>query len=107
VWLADEPGRGVVVGAIVCCERTRVRSAEEFRALARPGIAKAAMSFRIEDLGLGSGECRVTTETRVGAADPATRRRFGLYWAFIYPGSSLIRYGWLEAIRRRAEAGLS
>jgi hypothetical protein len=105
VWLADAPGHEIVVGTVVCCDGARAGNAEEFRRLTRPGIAKAAMDFRIEDA--GAGECRVTTETRVVATDPATRRRFGLYWAFIYPGSSLIRYGWLEAIRRRAEGPAS
>jgi hypothetical protein len=100
VWLADQPGREAVVGTVVCCRGTRVRSADDFRALTRPGIARAAMNFRIQDV--GGGYCQVTTETRVAATDPATRRRFGLYWAFIYPGSSLIRYGWLDAIRKRA-----
>jgi hypothetical protein len=103
VWLADERGREALVGTVVCCEGARARSAEEFQALTRPGVAKAAMNFRITDL--GGGECLVTTETRVAATDRATRRRFGLYWAFIYPGSSLIRHGWLEAIRKRAEGG--
>lgn len=102
VWLADEPGREAVVGAVVCCEPTRLANAQAFRHLTRPGVAKAAMSFRIEYL--GAGDCRVTTETRVTATDPLTRRRFGLYWAFIYPGSSLLRHGWLEAIKKRAEA---
>jgi hypothetical protein len=46
----------------------------------------------------------VTTETRVFATDAAARRSFGLYWAFIYPGSALIRHGWLRAIKLRAEA---
>jgi len=101
VWLADEPAREAVVGAVVCCKATRLGSASAFRSLTQPGIAKAGMNFRIEDLG---GECRVTTETRVFATDAATRRRFGMYWAFIYPGSSLIRYGWLQAIKKRAEA---
>jgi hypothetical protein len=101
VWLADQP-RELVVGTVVCCGGARVRDAEEFRALTRPGVAKAAMDFRIE--ALVPDESRVTTETRVFATDAVTRRRFGLYWAFIYPGSSLIRHGWLEAIRRRAEA---
>jgi hypothetical protein len=103
VWLADERGREVAVGTVVCCQPTRLASADQFRSLTRPGVAKAGMNFRIEDM--GGGECQVTTETRVFATDPATRRRFGLYWAFIYPGSSLIRYGWLEAIRARAESG--
>ncbi len=103
VWLADAPPRETVVGTIVCCAGARARSVEAFRALTQPGLAKAAMSFRVLDL--GDGSCRVTTETRVFASDPATRRRFGLYWAFIYPGSALIRVGWLEAIQKRAERG--
>jgi hypothetical protein len=102
VWLADEPARESVVGAVVCCRGTRLAGADAFRSLTRPGVAKAGMNFRIEDL--GAGGCRVTTETRVFATDPQTRRRFGMYWAFIYPGSALIRVGWLEAIKKRAES---
>jgi hypothetical protein len=103
LWLADEPAREALVGAIVCCGRApRPSSPEQFRGLAQAGVAKAGMNFRIEDL--GGGECRVTTETRVFATDARTRRRFGQYWAFIYPGSSLIRYGWLAAVKKRAEA---
>jgi len=105
VWLSDEPGREAAVGAVVCCRPARLTSAEQFRSLTEPGFAKAGMSFRIEDL--GSGECRVTTETRIFATDTAARRRFGMYWAFIYPGSSLIRYGWLAAVKKRAEADTS
>jgi hypothetical protein len=60
------------------------------------------MNFRIEDE--GAGQSRLTTETRIFATDTATRRRFGLYWAFVYPGSALIRPGWLQAITKRAEA---
>jgi hypothetical protein len=102
IWLADDPGRESLVGTFVCCGTRRPASPEQFRDLARAGSAKGGMNFRIEDL--GHGECRVTTETRVYATDRAARRRFGLYWAFIYPGSSLIRYGWLAAIKSRAEA---
>lgn len=102
VWLADVPARELVVGAVVCCTGTRLTNADAFRGLTRPGVAKAGMNFRIQDL--GGGECRITTETRVFATDDPTRRRFGMYWAFIYPGSALIRGGWLEAIKNRAEA---
>jgi hypothetical protein len=101
VWLADEPSREAVVGAIVCCRPTRIATADQFRGLTQPGLAKAAMSFGIEDT--GGGECRVTTETRVFATDRATQGRFGMYWAFIYPGSALIRHGWLAAIKKRTE----
>jgi hypothetical protein len=100
-WLADDRNREALVGTVVCCRSPRPSNAEQFLALTGPGFAKAAMNFRIEDL--GGGECRLTTETRVFATDVRTRRRFGLYWAFIYPGSSLIRYGWLAAIRKHAE----
>lgn len=102
IWLADEPGREAVVGTIVCCRGPRPSTPEQFRGLTQAGFAKAGMNFRIEDL--GGGHCRVTTETRVFATDRGSRRRFGLYWAFIYPGSSLIRHGWLAAIKERAEA---
>jgi hypothetical protein len=102
VWLADEPPWEIVIGAVVCCRPVKLESAADFRSLAQPGFAKAGMSFRIDDV--GSGYCRVTTETRILATDGASRRRFGLYWSLIYPGSSIIRFGWLAAIRRRAEA---
>lgn len=102
VWLADDAGREAAVGAVVCCRGKRLKDADDFRALTQPGYAKAGMNFRVEDQ--GGGLCRVTTETRVFATDAAARRSFGLYWAFIYPGSALIRHGWLRAIKLRAEA---
>jgi hypothetical protein len=58
----------------------------------------AVMNFRIEPDG------RLTTETRVFARTAAARRNFAGYWRFIRPGSGIIRRGWLEAIKRRAEA---
>jgi len=51
--------------------------------------------------------CRVTTETRVYATDPASVRKFARYWRVIYPGSALIRRMWLGAIKRRAESQAS
>jgi hypothetical protein len=102
VWLADEPSREAAVGAVVCCRGKRLQDSDEFLALIQPGYAKAGMNFRVEDQ--GGGFCRVTTETRVFATDSGAARRFGLYWAYIYPGSSLIRHGWLHAIKLRAEA---
>jgi len=44
----------------------------------------------------------LTTETRVRATDPRSRRLFGLYRLFIRGGSGLIRHVWLRAILRRA-----
>ncbi len=102
VLLGEIPDAELAVGTVVCCETVALGSAGGFRALGRLGFARAALNFRVEDL--GDGTSRLTTETRVVADAAPARRRFGLYWSFIYPGSWLIRYGWLEAIRRRAEA---
>ncbi|MCA1563325.1 MAG: hypothetical protein LC804_24755 [Acidobacteria bacterium] len=44
----------------------------------------------------------LSTETRIWATDESARRRFGMYWRVIYPGSALIRRMWLRAIRKRA-----
>lgn len=103
--LAEDPGREIVVGAIVVAPpgTRRPRTGfgpREYAALKKPGFAKATMNFRVEDEG---GWCRVTTETRVFATDAQARRRFAAYWRVIYPGSSLIRRQWLKAIRERAE----
>jgi len=63
-----------------------------------PG-SSAVMNFRVENDG------RLTTETRVVLAPTGnTRRIFAVYWRIIRPGSGIIRRGWLEAIKRRAEA---
>lgn len=59
------------------------------------------MNFFVTDA--GDGASRVVTETRILATDAAARRRFGLYWRVIYPGSALIRVMWLRAVKRRAE----
>ncbi len=72
------------------------------RALTQPGYAVATINFAVRDD--GGGWCTVTTETRVFATSDAARRRFAAYWRVIYPGSSLLRYTWLRAILRRAEA---
>lgn len=102
VLLGEIPDAELAIGTVVCCQTVALGSADGFRTLAGLGFARAAMNFRVEDV--GDGTSRVTTETRVVADAASARRRFGLYWSFIYPGSWLIRYGWLEAIRRRAEA---
>ena len=78
----------------------RLADLEQFVAFAEPGYAKAATDFRVVAEGAGS---RVTTETRIAATDSAARRRFGIYWRLIGPGSGLIRVSWLNAVRRRAE----
>ncbi len=49
------------------------------------------------------GGSRLTTETRMMFDDRRLCHDFGRYWGVIYPGSSLIRTDFLEAVERRAE----
>ena len=109
VILEERPGREIVLGTCGQFWRLRgsgrcpdVRNADEMLAFGRPGYAKATLNFRVVPEGGGS---RVTTETRILATDDGARRRFAAYWRTIYPGSALIRRGWLAAIKRRAERG--
>lgn len=107
-YLAQEPPRELVIGTVGQFWKAdggrppEIRRPEEFLAFQDPGFARVVMNFAIEDA--GGGWSRLTTETRIFAPEGRARRRFGAYWRLIYPGSSLIRVGWLEAIKRRAEA---
>ena len=73
----------------------KLGSAEEWAAFDEPGFVKAVMNFRADG-------ARLSTETRIHATDPASRRRFARYWLVIRPGSGLIRRSWLRAATRRA-----
>jgi hypothetical protein len=106
LWLADDPPREVVVGAVVVAPRRIARSRRAltpdfFLKPPPPGFVLAAMNFDVRDDGAGGS--LVSTETRVFATSTSARRRFAAYWRLIYPGSSLIRAMWLRAIRARAE----
>lgn len=72
-----------------------------FREFDKPGYAKAAWNFSIDET---SGGSLLQTETRIKCLDPASRRNFGFYWTFIQPFSGLIRAEMLRTIKRRAEA---
>jgi hypothetical protein len=103
--LADDAPREILIGTVVLAPdgwtRADAPTAEAFKTLRGPGFATAAMNFLVTPD--PSGGVRLSTETRVHATDSASRRRFGIYWRVIYPGSALIRRGWLRAIRLRAE----
>lgn len=73
-----------------------VTSKEQFLNFREPGYAKAAFNFRIDD-------GQLSTETRIAATDPKSRRLFAAYWLLIRPGSGLIRREWLRALDRRAQ----
>jgi hypothetical protein len=100
--------------------------AAALRDWSRPGWIKVAMEFRLADAPGGTGLERtglertglertglertglestvLTTETRVRATDPATRRAFAAYWFLIRPGSGAIRREVLRVVARRAES---
>jgi hypothetical protein len=73
--------------------------AADWRAAGLAGTVKAAIDFRAEQIPGGS---RLTTETRVKAAEAAARRAFRLYWLAVGPFSALIRRRWLRAIQAAA-----
>lgn len=103
--LAERPSREVVIGSVIMgpdsFRRRHVTTPDQFKAIAQPEFAVATFNFMIAEEG---ARTRLTTETRVVATDNWTLRRFAAYWRVIYPGSSLLRITWLQAIRRRAEA---
>lgn len=74
----------------------------EFMAFDQPDYVKVATNFTLAAAPDGRSTL-LRTETRILALDEATRRKFGAYWFFIYPGSSLIRREWLHVIAWRAE----
>lgn len=105
VVLAEEPLREVVLGVAGRFWRPRADGIDRldgpdaFREYARPGSVKATWNFHLapED-----GGTRVVTETRIAAVDADARRKFGLYWRIVMPGSALIRREMLRALARRA-----
>lgn len=99
--LWNDPQHEIVLGTIVLSDGfSEIHDVEAFRNFQAPGNAIAAINFLIRDD--RDGWCTLSTETRVFAT--GARRRFARYWRVIYPGSSLLRYTWLRAVRRRAEA---
>jgi hypothetical protein len=80
-------------------EILHIASASEYAEFDKPGFAKVAFNFRFTPTPRGT---EVSTETRVSAASPASRRAFALYWSLIRLPSGMIRRLWLGAIRRKA-----
>ncbi|HYM60000.1 MAG TPA: hypothetical protein VEZ11_03800, partial [Thermoanaerobaculia bacterium] len=93
----------LVIGAVIAAPpgmRGKL-SPEVFKKVLPPGFVLAVMNFHVTPDGRAGS--RVSTETRVYANSDSARRKFAVYWRIIYPGSSLIRRGWLRAIKSRAE----
>ena len=78
--------------------------AAALRAWSQPGWIKVGMEFRLQSTPLGT---LLSTETRVLATDPRTRRAFAAYWLFIRAGSGAIRREVLSIVAHRAESALN
>jgi hypothetical protein len=110
--LAEDENREILIGAVSAYGGASgkgvapgIGDREAFLAFDEPGYVKITCNFLVQEDAPGWSSVR--TETRVSATDPSARRRFGVYWRLIYPGSATIRREWLKAIRRRAEAELA
>ena len=103
VELGERPGEEIVVGAIGrfwSPTGNMPRRFQDFSTFDEPDYAKAVINFTVRAEDDGS---RITTETRIVGTDPASSRKFRLYWLAIRLGSGAIRRSWLKAIRRRLE----
>jgi hypothetical protein len=107
--LAEMPCSEVVFGMIgqfwqlTDGKSPKIASPQEFLAFDHPDYAKVGANLAVTDLGDGTVRC--TTETRIYAANPATKKKFAFYWRVISMGSGFVRVMWLNAIKRRAERG--
>ena len=104
--LLDEGPLEMIVGVIgrfwqLSASTVPLAGPADFAAFERDGYAKGVMNFTVEPL--GPGQTRLRTETRVLPLGREAARKFRLYWLFVRPGSGLIRWIWLAAIKRRAE----
>jgi hypothetical protein len=108
--LSSEEPESVVFGGVLQAwrlgggEEPPSLGAEELQRWIQPGWVKAVMDFRLKPV---RGGTELSSETRVLATDPTTRRRFRLYWLFVQPGSTAIRWEVLTAVQLRAEARAS
>ena len=105
--LASDPPSHVLFGGplqpwrLAGGERPPVLDAAGVRDWSEPGWVKVGMEFRLTPT---LGGTRLSCETRIAATDVVSRRRFGLYWLAVRPGSSAIRWELLTAVALRAEA---
>src|SRR5690242_18217244 len=105
VPLGERAGVEIVAGAVgrfwrvFGNEPAMIRTREEFLTFAKPGYAKAVISFSVTSVPKGS---RVVSETRVVGTSVDATRALRFYWLLIRPASGIIRRRWLAAIRHRA-----
>jgi hypothetical protein len=104
--LIERNEREMVFGGVGLVRYTGERppilsSPSAFTSFDRRGCAKVAFNLKVDDA--GAGWTTLSTETRLLALDPESRRTVAAYWRLIYPGSGMLRTMWLQAARDRAE----
>jgi hypothetical protein len=105
--LSSEPPTAVVFGGVLQAwrltggARPPELDADGVRDFTEPGWVRIAMEFRLTP---AVGGTHLSSETRVTATDPETRRKFNRYWHLVGPGSSAIRWELLTAVALKAEA---
>ncbi len=103
--LAEVPDRALVMGAYTKPWKADVEfhglPPAQFATFDEPGYAKIVWTLEAEPL--SEARSRFVTRTRVQTTDPASRRRFRRYWAFVSPGILLIRRASLRIVKREAE----
>ena len=106
--LGEEEGSEVAFGLIDQSwkvsggRRAPIGNAVDFAQFSERGFVKIGANLLARPASHGTF---LTTQTRVLATDPGTRRIFGAYWLFIRPFSGLIRRSWLQAAGRRVSGG--
>ncbi|RYD98702.1 MAG: hypothetical protein EOP50_04755 [Sphingobacteriales bacterium] len=77
-----------------------IATPEEFRTLAKPGVAKFVMTYALSSR--SDGRLDLVTETQVQCPDARSMLPFTLYWYLIRLGSGLIRRRILSAVSVRS-----
>jgi hypothetical protein len=105
VILAEAPGRELVAGAVTHPWRPVVTfqglPPAEFLSFTTPGFTKIVWAIAARPV--TPNVSVLSMETRVLATDPASRRKFRLYWCIVSPGVRLLRRIALNRTRRELE----
>jgi hypothetical protein len=105
VILEEAPGRALVAGAVTQPWKPVVQfhglPATEFMRFSTPGFTKIVWAIAARPV--TPDVSVLSIETRVLATDPASRRKFRVYWYVVRPGVRLLRRVALHRTRRALE----
>src|SRR6185503_4268656 len=102
--VGERPGEEIVLGVTgrfwKASAKLKPATREQFQGGPPPGDVLVAWNFLVEPA--PDQHARVSTETRIKAADVDTLLTFRRYWRLVHPGSALIRRAMLAAVAREA-----